>query len=1787
VRLKIIIPSIVFAGLTVFYFYGISLSIISPRLYSSIENTIYSQKLPIKDTKIKSIKGISTNCINKVFISKIVLEDKFNSKKFTIKKIVVCVNLWNIIFDKSSIEKSISKIYIQKPVIELRNIYDTSYFSNLFAEGNNPKSSFMMPKIYIKNGVIKLGVVKNNLKQNIILKNIYLFLNEKNKNIYQFNFRFSDSRDSGNYIRFKGEYDSSRKIVQSNIKTKKDLSVEKYKIYSNMFFPLGLILKGNVNINLKVFCDFSNNNLLDGLLLNGKVNFSDFNIDAKSNYKRSDKLFNFMKDKNINKVNANISFNGKTVLLKNVSGFVSDMPFNVNGWIKDFRYSDKNIFFELNDCKSESIGKFLNNKILSKTKTLLPSKIRGVIKDEGGAKNIEINMGELNFILKNNLKIKFSGIKINSVDGLFETTPASIDIEKSGSIVLKGYTQNKIKYFSFETQELGLKYLIEGLLNININKFILGETTFVLWNTESGFDCDLNSLVKNLDGFGFVIENRNFVFTKQDNTITSSFSGQEGAYSFDMLAKINDSVLTVSSAFLRMEDVYLDIKGDFPLASEKEFAVSVSGLNIDPAMLEPIIHTQIKYLNKINVQGSVKGKMSNPEIAVVSNFTGDYENKNIKGDLSFNYKNKILSINTFTVNNWMNLQLNYNTESSEGNIAVKANGFPSRLIFDQAENLINPKYFLGIKNIINDDLLDADVNMALNKNNFNGSGALTLYSYNNQEKNETALLNFSIDRKNLEIKNFELNKDNGILFLNSSIKFGDTYNFINSIDLRGYLKQFPVNNIPLSGEITSNVVFDKDKSYKGFFDVNKLMFDKDDFKELIINFSKDKDSFSIDDLILDNELSGNLVINLDDRKQISGELDVHTSRLGNILNKIINKSKIKKNVIIESNVNIRGTALSPIFESNNVKIFIIDQVQKILTNVSFVYENKSFFINKGSMFLNKQKKMNFSGFINLNNNLDLNIKTRMYMFDMQDIKYFLGAQNNFKGVLDGQLNFNLRDNTLIFEPDVSLLQGKIFGIYADHILGSLEYDLNNSSVKFNNLSIKQGKQEFQVKPGSYIDNSNSDNMLIDLNLYFRKWNFEGLFKGFGEANLNLKLDKNSNVLYGILNTNNLWANKYNMKKTRIDFTYCNSLLTLYPVDNKNGFLGTLSFTGGNIVFKELKYLKDNKEIFYLDGMIAKNNKINLMAKASGVPVEVISGIIDFGFMIYGSSDYSVKVSGSLDDPVIHLDMTLKQGNIAGLAYDDAYLTLDVTKDTISIPNLTVIGKDRYNLFAKAEIPFPVIRATRPEVMKRKMNIRITSKDTNLEFLTSLIGEDITKAKGPLALDIRIANTIYDPKISGFIKVVNGTLNLSDGIKQMKDLNVDINIVNSKLSIKRFDTKVGNGKLNVDGNIIFEKFAPKSFDINILTSRDRGIAISLLSLSIPQSTFFNKIIPNVPSRGELKGGLRVFGTSDKYKITGDLTLNNTRFTYPPQKSDKETGSALLDFVSNADLDVKLNTGLDVIYENTFADLEIDGKLNFKGRGDDMLVNGQVDILRGEINYIGHAFTLTSGKFELKNSVPYIELKAETQIQRSDRKLNTSTDDTIVVTVEKAKLADIKPKFSSKNYPDTAPNLAASLAIGGYSEEDMSPEQKDNFVKQEFFRLIDSSLASPVIRSVLRKTGLVDFVDIKTSVTKQSADLLQTQNKTNNNANVQSLLYGSKVEVGKYLNPRVFLSYSLGLEEGAENNLALNQYVGARYKLQNRLYLTGTMELAKDRQGDKQVSMEYQIPLSFKKNKNKAK
>ncbi len=280
------------------------------------------------------------------------------------------------------------------------------------------------------------------------------------------------------------------------------------------------------------------------------------------------------------------------------------------------------------------------------------------------------------------------------------------------------------------------------------------------------------------------------------------------------------------------------------------------------------------------------------------------------------------------------------------------------------------------------------------------------------------------------------------------------------------------------------------------------------------------------------------------------------------------------------------------------------------------------------------------------------------------------------------------------------------------------------------------------------------------------------------------------------------------------------------------------------------------------------------------------------------------------------------------------------------------------------------------------------------------------------------------------------------------------------------------------------------------------------------------------------------------------------------------------------------------------MAIDGNTNLKGPINNIIVNGDVKFLRGEINYIGIYFKINEGEFSLVNNEPFVALKGETEIERYDDTFNRNVEDTIKLTIEKSPLQDIKFKFESQNYPSTSPKEAMNLAISGGSMEGQSGAEKEQYMKREFYKLIDNTLTTPIVKMLLQSTGVVDFVKVNTNIAEKTLNSQPTNSLSYNTNKNTNFLAGSSFTVGKYLNPNLFVSYAMTLEENTKNStlntekteLVLQHEIEAKLKLKQNLYLKGVMELdsEKSESRDRQVKLEYSFPfLSGKKNNTNKK
>ncbi len=432
-----------------------------------------------------------------------------------------------------------------------------------------------------------------------------------------------------------------------------------------------------------------------------------------------------------------------------------------------------------------------------------------------------------------------------------------------------------------------------------------------------------------------------------------------------------------------------------------------------------------------------------------------------------------------------------------------------------------------------------------------------------------------------------------------------------------------------------------------------------------------------------------------------------------------------------------------------------------------------------------------------------------------------------------------------------------------------------------------------------------------------------------------------------------------------------------------------------------------------------------------------------------------------------------------------------------------------------------------------------SKAGMLRVLT----REISDTKGQMEAFLHITGTREEPLINGYFRVKEATLYGREIFKRIDDLTCDISVKDSNIVINRINGRIKKGEMDLKGEITLAGWKVDNLDVVFENKRDYGIPLKIPFLKIPQSSFFGRLLSETPCSLELKGKIHVYGTSHSYNLVGAIEVENTHFTYPPRIEDTE--GLNLDFLKPAVWNLEIKAGKNTWYENRFAEAQAQGHMRLTGPTEELTVNGALTAVKGEISYLGVIFNVKEATVECINDEVFLQVRAECPVE----------DDTIMLVVERGKWGKIKPKFTSRSDPEMSEQEALAKATGLDSLK-LSSQEGDALLRRELLKLIDSSLASPLIKSILKSTGMVDVVKVETTLAQKTGERLNSPEVAKGKGG-NSLLEGTKITLGKYLNTNLYLGYKLQFEEGYLDRLELRHELELLYRLKRGTSLKGRL------------------------------
>ncbi|HEY6101648.1 MAG TPA: translocation/assembly module TamB domain-containing protein [bacterium] len=379
------------------------------------------------------------------------------------------------------------------------------------------------------------------------------------------------------------------------------------------------------------------------------------------------------------------------------------------------------------------------------------------------------------------------------------------------------------------------------------------------------------------------------------------------------------------------------------------------------------------------------------------------------------------------------------------------------------------------------------------------------------------------------------------------------------------------------------------------------------------------------------------------------------------------------------------------------------------------------------------------------------------------------------------------------------------------------------------------------------------------------------------------------------------------------------------------------------------------------GELVGAGRINLQGRsevefgANGVDFNLLRPLFNLQRPLRGSMDFTLQLTGELNDPLVGLSAAVSDGGIGPMAFERLTLQAFYRAGQFNIEH-GVVQEGRHRIQVAGTVPFNPARMRLDD--SRPVDLRLELVDSDLSLLT-LFSERIEQAEGRLAGTVSITGTPAQPHLQGQVAASGGTIRFRGVDPALTDLQAQITFTEDNLRVDSFRARAGEGSIGLRGTVGFRRFRPDQFNLTLASDGSR--------LSLPG--LFS---------GRVDGEVRLSGTPARPDITGTATLSNGDILV---RSAQRLAARPGNGTPGPSLDVEVNAG-DALWVNIGGlRFQVDGAVRTMGTLNAPRLSGEVVAERGAFVAFNTTFRLLEGRAtfsEFRGMTPFIDAQAETRL-----------------------------------------------------------------------------------------------------------------------------------------------------------------------------------------------------------------
>jgi len=568
------------------------------------------------------------------------------------------------------------------------------------------------------------------------------------------------------------------------------------------------------------------------------------------------------------------------------------------------------------------------------------------------------------------------------------------------------------------------------------------------------------------------------------------------------------------------------------------------------------------------------------------------------------------------------------------------------------------------------------------------------------------------------------------------------------------------------------------------------------------------------------------------------------------------------------------------------------------------------------------------------------------------------------------------------------------------------------------------------------------------------------------------------------------------------------------------------------------------QLIALDGIYAMEGEEDILLRLERISVGTIMKMLGANQSLKGEINSHIQLKGSAIQPEMNGDLSIRKLEYDGYKLGDLSGSHHYEKNLFSF-NFIWRPIEKNDLELEAALPFEFSPARQKyELLTDSLfSVSVKTIDFPLSNLAYPVRDQV-KLSGLFQADLKIGNTIENPRLYGFVLIPQGNVEVPDyGIKY-RDLFLQLSANGTSLALDSLKVQRDKGWLGANGAV---QFGDSLLSGEIVSNQ----------LSLKAKDFY--IVKHRDYEMEIKGGID-FKSDSAAVFGGGIVVQRSKFNVPALLSAYKKRGGIpadapllvqaLEKESDSPVDVSTDSipgkggGSNLmknlrgrftleIPRNTWftspeGSVEISGKLDIVKEGDDFQVFGPLEVVRGHFDFYGRRFRVEEGKIDfVGNYNPNLDFNVEYVFRDPERKKQVMS---IFVT---GNVLSPVLEFKLDDEPVTEGDAISYIAFGksldnlSYSEQSSVNE---NVGPGALAGKLAANVVSKQLTNLLGNAFSLDLVELKAESNWRSAAFL----------------------VGKYLTNDLFISYQKNFGN-LEDDDVTPEIITLEYELTKFLFL----------------------------------